>query len=135
MVVLSYNYAGADRVQSALAAGTRMACTSGTGILPLCAAAADSWRRIEGQPGGAISPLASAAIRRLVNAQVMAILAGSGQAQWCELATASASAAQSFLQVLPGARFVCVHRSSLDVIRAAVQANPWGLHEIGRAHV
>ena len=78
-----------------------------------------------------MSCLAAAAIRRLVMAQITAILASSGQPQWCELATASPSAAETFLQVFPHARFVCVHRSCLDVVRAGVQANPWGLHGQG----
>jgi hypothetical protein len=128
IIVLSFAYAGADRVQHALAAGSRLACTSGTGILPQCAVAAETWRRIEGQPGTAISSLAVAAIRGLVTAQITAILAGSGQDRWCELATASPGAAEAFLQVFPQARFVCAHRACLDVVRVGVRANPWGLH-------
>jgi hypothetical protein len=130
VVVLSYAYAGADRVQNALAVGSRLACTSGSGIIPLCAAAAETWRRIEGQPGTPGTPmsqLAAAAIRGLVTAQITAILASSGQQRWCEVATASPEAAQTFLQVFPQAHFVCVHRSCLDMVRAGVQANPWGL--------
>ena len=127
IIVLSYAYAGAERVQNALAVGSSLGCTSGTGIIPQCAAAAEAWRRIEGQQGTAMSRLAAAAIRGLVTAQIAAILASSGQPRWCELATAAPGAAETFLQVFPGAHFVCVHRSCLDVIRAGVQANPWGL--------
>jgi hypothetical protein len=85
------------------------------------------WRRVEGRPGMAMSHLAAAAICRLVTAQVTTVLASSGQTRWCELATAPADAAETFLQVFPHARFVCVHRSCLDVVRAGVRANPWGL--------
>ena len=77
-------------------------------------------------PATAMSPLAAVTIRRLVAAQVTVILAGSGQTRWCELATAFPSAAEAFLQVFPDARFVCVHRSCPSVVRAFVQANPWG---------
>jgi hypothetical protein len=132
VIVLSYAYAGAGRVQSALAAGSGLACTSGTGIIPQCAAAAETWRRIEGQQGPApLSRLAAAAIRGLVTAQITAILASSGQPRWCELATASPDAADAFLQVFPHARFVCVQRSCLDMVRAGVRASPWGLHDQG----
>jgi hypothetical protein len=131
LVVLSYLYAGAARVQSALTAGSGVACTSGTGILPLCAAAADTWRRVEGQPGAALSGLAAASTRSLVNAQVMAILAGSSQTRWCELATTTPETAETFLQLFPNVRFVCVHRRCPEVIKAAVQANPWGLQGQG----
>jgi hypothetical protein len=127
IIVLSYAYAGAERVQNALAVSSSLSCTSGTGIIPQCAAAAEAWRRIEGQQGTTMSRLAAAAIRGLVTAQIAAILASSGQPRWCELATAAPDAAETFLQVFPDAHFVCVHRSCLDVIRAGVQANPWGL--------
>jgi hypothetical protein len=131
VVVLSYAYAGAERVQVALAAATELVCTAGTGIIPLCAAAAETWRRIEGRQGATMSRLAAAAIRGLVTAQVTAILAGSGGARWCELATAPPGAAEIFLQVFPYARFVCVHRSCLDVVRNGVRASPWGLQGQG----
>jgi sulfotransferase family protein len=132
VIMLSYAYAGADRVQDALAIGSRLACTSGTGIIPLCATTADTWRRIEDRPGTALSPLAAAAIRRLVTAQMAVILADSGQTRWCELA-AFPDAAETFLQLFPQARFVCVHRRCLAVIQAAVQASPWGLRGQGLA--
>jgi hypothetical protein len=125
--VLSYAYAGAERVQDALAEDNSLGCTSGTGIIPQCAAAAEAWRRIEGQQGTTMSRLAAAAIRGLVTAQIAAILARSGRRRWCELTTAAPGAAETFLQVFPDARFVCVHRSCLNVIGASVQANPWGL--------
>lgn len=127
VIVLSYAYAGAERVQEALAEGSSLGCTSGTGIIPQCAAAAEAWRRIEGQQGTAMSRLAAAAIRRLVTAQITTILASSGRRRWCELTTATPGAAETFLQVFPDAHVVCVHRSCLDVIGAGVQANPWGL--------
>jgi Sulfotransferase family len=131
IIVLSYAYAGAEHVQNALAVGSRLACTSGTGILPQCATAAETWRRIESQQGTTMSRLAAAATRQLVTAQITAILASSGQPRWCELATAAPDAAETFLQVFPHAHFVCVHRCCLDVIRAGVQANPWGLQGHG----
>jgi len=131
IVILSYAYSGADRVQQAIAAGGDLACTSGTGIIPLCAAAAETWRRVDGRDAGAPSPLAAASIRGMVAAQMTAILATAGKTRWCELATASPSAAESFLQVFPQAIFLCVHRSCEAVVRSAVQANPWGLHGRG----
>jgi hypothetical protein len=133
VVVLSYAYADADRVQNALAVDAGLACTQGTGIIALCAAAAETWRRIEGRASTAMSPLAVAAVRRMVNAQVTAMLAGYGRKRWCELATASPGAAETFLQLFPHARLVCVHRACLEVVRVGVQANPWGLQGQGLA--
>lgn len=131
IIVLSYAYSGADRVQDALAAGTGLACTAGTGIIPQCAAVAETWLRLEAQDGRAMSRLAAVNIRHLVAAQVTAILAGTGKGRWCELSTAAPGSAEPFRQVFPGARFVCVHRSCPDVVRAGVQANPWGLQGQG----
>ena len=131
VLVLSYAYSGAARVQDLLAAGTNLACTSGTGIIPLADAAAETWRRVEGQPAEAMSHLAVSTIRGLVAAQVTLILSGSGQSRWCELVTAPPSAVGPFLQIYPQTGFVCVHRSCTDVIRAGVQASPWGLYGQG----
>lgn len=128
VILLSYAHSGARRVQELLAAGTELACTSGTGIIPLCGAAAEIWQRIEGQGGQEMSRLAAVTVRGLVTAQVTAILARIGKTRWCELVTANPAAAEAFLQVLPNAVFACVHRSCLDMIRAGVVVSPWGLH-------
>jgi hypothetical protein len=133
IILLSYGYSGGPRVQEALAADTSLACTSGTGVIPLCEGAAETWRRVEGHSGQAMSALAVSTIRGLITAQVTTILAGAGKARWCELATASPAVAGPFLQVFPHTAFVCVHRNCLDVIRAGVQASPWGLQGQGLA--
>lgn len=133
VIVLSYPHSGAGLVQRALAAGTELACTSGTGIIPQCGAAAEAWRSVEGSGGGALSQLAVSALRGLVTAQVTAILAGAGKTRWCELAVASPSAAEPFLQVFPHTAVVCVHRRCLDVIRIWIQSSPWGLQGQGLA--
>jgi hypothetical protein len=128
VILLSSAYSGAQRVQDLLAAGTGLACTTATGIIPLCLAAAESWRRVEGRQGPAMSQLAAASIRNLISAQVTTMLAGAGKKRWCELAMTDQSAAQQFLHLVPNAVFICVHRGCLDVIRAGVAASPWGLH-------
>jgi hypothetical protein len=131
VIVLSYAYGGADKIQQSLAADASLACTSGTGIVPLCAAAAEAWRRVENRAGPGLSDLAAATIRSMVTAQVTTILAGSGKTRWCELATAPPAAAEQFLRVFSHAQFVCVHRSCTGTIEAGARANPWGLHGQG----
>jgi hypothetical protein len=136
IIVMGYPHSGAALIQQLLSAGTTLACTQGTGIIPLCAVAAETWQRLEGQPGRQASPLAVASVRRLVTTQVTTLLAVGGQGRWCELATVSPDAAVPFLQVFPGASFICVHRSSTSVIRAGVQASPWGLQgQIARSYL
>jgi hypothetical protein len=130
VIVLSYAHSGASEVQEALATGTGLVCTSGTGIIALCAAAAETWSRVEGRNRPALSRVAAATIRAMVTAQVTAILASAGQTRWCELA-ASPSAAETFREVFPHAVFVCAHRSCLDIVRAGIQASPWRLQGQG----
>jgi len=125
---LSYLYSGARAIQDLLSAAD-LACTQATGIIPLCAAAAETWQRVEGRPGAPMSSLAAASIRSLVTVQVTVLLADAGKTRWCELATASPRTAESFLQVFPGTAVVFVHRSCPEVIRAGIEANPWGLQD------
>jgi Sulfotransferase family len=128
VVILSYPYSGAGLVQQALADGTDLACTTATGILPLCEVAAASWAKIDDRPGQAMSRLAISSIRGMVSAQLAMILAATaGKRRWCELASSVADAAETFLQIFPAARFVCVHRACTDVISAAIAVQPWGL--------
>jgi hypothetical protein len=131
VILLSYAHSGARRVQKLLAQGTGLACTAGTGIIPLCASAAETFRRIEGHDRATMSQPAVAYVRGLIVAQVTLILARAGQKRWCELATSAPSAVQPFLQVFPHTVFVCVHRGCLNVIQAGVAASPWGLQGQG----
>jgi hypothetical protein len=128
VVVLSYAYSGAPLVQERLAAGTELACTTATGIIPMCFLAAESWQRVEGRQGQAMSQLAATSVRNLVSMQLTVILAGSGRKRWCELAMVDEDAARRFVQVVPDAAFVCVHRSCPEMIRAGVASSPWGLY-------
>ncbi len=127
VIVLSYAHSGAAAVQRSLAEGTEMACTQGTGILPLCEVAAASWAQVDGRPGKAMSRLAVSSIRALVSVQLTVLLTTGGKRRWCELATSPPSAAGAFLQIFPAARVICVHRRCADVISAAATAQPWGL--------
>lgn len=131
IILLSYAYSGARRVQEALAADTELACTVATGVVPLCDMAAETWRRVEGRSGQALSPLAVSSIRQMALTQMTTILAGVGKSRWCELATATPGAIVAFLQVFPHTAIVCVHRFSPDVIREGIDANAWGLQDRG----
>ena len=134
VVILSYLYSGAALVQEALSPDGHLARTQSTGILPLCAAAAGTWRRVEGGNGQRLSRLALVSVRQLVTTQMAVLLAATGKTRWCELAGASADTEAVFRQVFPHAGFVCVHRSCTEVVAAGVDASPWGVHgpAIGR---
>jgi hypothetical protein len=127
VVVLSYAHSGAGLVQQALADGTDLTCTTATGILPLCEAAAATWAQVDNRPGIAMSQMAAASIHALVSTQLTMILAADGGKRWCELATSAPSTARTFMHIFPAARFVCVHRAWNDVIAEAIASHPWGL--------
>lgn len=125
--MLSYLHSGAAAVQDALSTGTNLACTQATGILPLCASAVETWQRLENRQGRPVSPLAAASVRELVTTQLITVLSAGHGSRWCELALTSPDVAAHFAHILPAARFVCVHRSSAQVIEAGVEAGRWGL--------
>lgn len=135
VIVLGYPHSGAARVLSLLSDRGGLACTSGTGVLPLCHQAAEVWRHAEGrlEEPAKISALAAASIRAMVGAVITQVLVREGRDRWCEFAVASEDAAGTFLSLYPAARFVCVHRGFSDVARAALQTSPWGLSGPGYA--
>jgi protein-tyrosine sulfotransferase len=127
VIILSYLHSGAEFVQEYLTEGTDLAPTVGTGILPMCEMAAAAWARISNRPGNSMSQLAKSSIRALVSIQLGFILASAGGRRWCEIVNSPPSTAQAFLQIVPSARFVCVHRACMEVISGAIAAHPWGL--------
>lgn len=125
VIVLAYAQAGAAQLQRMLARDAALACTSGTGVLPLCDLAAATWRQVDNR-GGPLSGLAAASIRSMANSVITVILARAGKSRWCEASFAPASRAEAFLELYPATKFICLHRCCLDVIIAGLQANPWG---------
>ena len=127
-VVLATRYSGAERLRALLDGHPGVACTSGTGILPLCEQAAAVWRSADGRPeGGPPSRLAVASTRVLIDAIITSVLTRAGKRRWCEFCYAMPEAAAAFAQLYPSTRFVCLYRSCREVIRAALDAGPWGL--------
>jgi hypothetical protein len=127
VIVLAPRYAGAGTLRSLLEGHPDLACTAGTGLLPLCEQAMVTWRNADGRPAGTPSSLASAATRALASSVIISILAREGKPRWCEVAAPNPKAAETFLRLYPGTRFLCLYRACPDVIRAALNASPWGL--------
>jgi hypothetical protein len=128
VVVLTTAYSGAERLRSLLADLPGLACTSGTGVLPLCEQAAAVWRGADGRPEGEPpSRLAAASTRALTDAVITSVLTRAGKRRWCEFYYAMPEAADTFARLYPGTRFVCLYRGCSDVVRAVLNASPWGL--------
>jgi len=127
VIVLTYGYAGARHLQQLLQDQPELAATSATGLLAACDQAASAWRQAEQRPERVLSPLAKNSIRALASAMMTTIAARAGRPRWFETSAAEPSAAETFLDLFPGTRFVCLHRACPDVIYATLQASPWGL--------
>jgi len=126
-VVLTYGNAGGRRLQSLLESQPELTCTTSTGVLAACEQAAAAWRQVERRPAKGLSPLAVKSVRVMATQMITAVTVRSGRPRWCELAAAEPSAAEAFLQVFPGTRFVCLHRACPDLVAAVLLASPWGL--------
>lgn len=127
VIVLTYAMAGGARMRTLLSGHPTLACTTASGLLGACDQAATAWRQAEGRPQRPLSPLAAASVRSLATGLMSAIVARSGGRRWCEIATPQRSAAEAFLELFPGTRFVCMHRACPDVIYGVLQATPWGV--------
>jgi hypothetical protein len=125
VVLLSYPHGGAETVTRMLAGEPSLACTTATGIVPLCHLALQAWQQAEGT--GPPSGLAVKSVRALATQMITIIQAGYGATRWCETAYASPSAVASFRQIFPGTTFVCLHRGLSSVLGEAAGSYPWGL--------
>ncbi len=125
VIVLAPPYCGAGRLVSLLARHPDLACTSGTGMLPLCEQAMATWRNADDRAGA--SALAATTTRALATSIIISVLARHGKRRWCEVAAANSPAAETFLGLFPGTQFLCLHRACPGVIRAALDASPWGI--------
>jgi Sulfotransferase family len=126
IIVLSYPHAGAEALSQLLSASRSLACTSGTGIIPLCHAAMATWQQAE-EPGHRSSALAVKSVRVLVDQMITIIKARNGASRWCETVFTNTAAAATFGQVFPAATFACLHRSLPAVLAEGILAYPWGL--------
>jgi hypothetical protein len=126
VIVLTSAYCGAGQLSALLETDPELACTSGTGLLPLCEQAMATWRHVDGQDARP-SRLALSATRALAASIITSVLVREGKRRWCEVATANPEAGEAFLGLFPETRFMCLYRACPGVVRAALDASPWGL--------
>jgi hypothetical protein len=127
VIVLAYAGSGAGRLRSLLSSFPGMACSVGTGIVPLCDQAMTAWQAADGRPGGGFSALAAASVRTFTAGLMTAILARDGGGRWCEVVSAPPAAAGAFARLYPQARFLAVHHRADTVVPAILDASRWGL--------
>jgi hypothetical protein len=128
VVVLSFSFSGWRRLQGELERVPELACTAGTGVLGMCDMAARAWANVEESDGEHMSSLAVRSIRAMVVCMMTVVLTRNSSARrWCETATAGSAAAETFLRIVPGTQFLCLHRSCPDVVRTVLSSSPWGI--------
>jgi protein-tyrosine sulfotransferase len=126
IIILTYAFSGADYLREVLSTATDFASTYSTGVLPLCDAAAATWRRIDGSDTG-LSALAMRSIRSLSSQLIAIIMAGSGGTRWCETVIAPPDCAELFTRLYPATKLISFHRSFADFVQVAIGEYPWGL--------
>ena len=127
VVVLTYSFSGWRRLQGVLERVPELACTAGTGVLGMCDTAARAWANVD-ESGEHMSSLAAKSIRAMVASMMTVMVTRSSEARrWCEIATAEPAAAETFLRLVPGTQFLCLHRSCPDAVRAVLTSSPWGI--------
>jgi Sulfotransferase family len=124
VILLTCSHSGVEVLSDLLSAFPSLVCTSRTGLLPMCEAAASTWRRVEGR--ASLSSLAVSSIRALATSMICVLTADSGALRWCETAISRPGSAETFLKIFPRTKFICFHRRCDDVITEAIDSNPWG---------
>jgi hypothetical protein len=70
-------------------------------------------------------------MRRMLDEMTESYLARRGKTQFCDKSLGSARAADLLVRIYPQAKFLCLYRHPMDVIRSGLDACPWGLTGYG----
>ncbi len=130
---------GSTLLRFMLDAHPELACPPETSLPALCGQLATVWSLIEGAPLAAerdsappqVPEAALAGIRRMLDEMTGSYLARRGKNVLCDKSLGSARAADLLVQIYPGAKFVCLYRHPMDVIRSGLDACPFGLTGYG----
>jgi protein-tyrosine sulfotransferase len=126
IIILATPYVGAEMVSDHLSTISSVACTSRTGVVPMCEVLSLTWQRVE-RRGPGLSQLAVSSIRNLADVMIGVVLAESGGQRWCEAAICGAGPARTFLKIFPETQFICVYRRCDGVISEVLDNNVNGL--------
>jgi len=140
--VLCMGRSGSTLLRFLLDAHPDLACPPETSMPALCGQLAVVWSLIEGAPLAAerdaapprVPDPAVAGIRRMLDEMTGSYLARRGKRLFCDKSLGSARNADLLTQIYPGARFLCLYRHPMDVIRSGLDACPWGLNGYGFDH-
>jgi hypothetical protein len=130
---------GSTLLRFVLDAHPDLACPPETSLPALCGQLAVVWSLIEGAPlsevRGDVPPAipdpAVAGIRHMVDLMTGSYLARRGKRRFCDKSLGSARYADLLVRAWPAAKFLCLYRHPMDVIRSGLDACPWGLNGYG----
>ena len=137
--VLCMGRSGSTLLRFLLDAHPDLACPPETSLPALCAQLAVVWSLIEGAPlsqnrGDApprVPDPAIAGIRHMVDMMTGSYLARRAKKRFCDKSLSSAAYADLLLRIYPEAKFICLYRHPMDMIRSGMDACPWGLNGYG----
>jgi Sulfotransferase family len=137
--VLCMARSGSTLLRFLLDAHPSLACPPETNIPALCAQLAVVCSLIEGAPLAAnrgdlppeVPPAAIAGIRQTVDMITAPYVNRRGKARFCDKSLGTARYASLLLSAWPDAKFVCLFRHPMDVIKSGLDACPWGLNGYG----
>ncbi|MGH3157961.1 MAG: sulfotransferase family protein [Streptosporangiaceae bacterium] len=122
VIVLTHAQPGAGQLGTLLTMHPSLACTAGTGVLQLCEQAATTWRCAE-RTGSSLSTLAAASVRALTGSLISVIRSQEGQERWCEISSAPARSARTFLEIYPETKIICLHRDCVDIVHSVLECS------------
>jgi hypothetical protein len=130
---------GSTLLRFLLDAHPELACPPETSMPALCGQLSVVWSLIEGAPLAPerdaapprVPDAAVAGIRRMLDEMTGSYLTRRGKRVFCDKSLGSARFAGLLTQIYPGARFVCLYRHPMDMIRSGLDACPWGLNGYG----
>ena len=132
VVVLTAARSGSTLLRLLLDAHPDLACPAETSILRTCSQLASSWEAVYGDEFSASHrERMNSSIRGMLDALYGPYLTERGKAQWCDKSLGTAMIADSFVDLYPRAKFICLYRHAMDVIYSAIEASPWGMTGYG----
>jgi sulfotransferase family protein len=137
--VMCMGRSGSTLLRFLLDAHPDLACPPETSLPALCSQLAVVWSLIEGAPlaaerGDAPPQVPDAAIkgiRRMLDEMTGSYLDRRGKRLFCDKSLGSARHARLLAQIYPRARFLCLYRHPMDMIRSGLDACPFGLNGYG----
>jgi protein-tyrosine sulfotransferase len=137
--VLCMGRSGSTLLRFLLDGHPDLACPPETNLPALCGQLAVVWSLIEGAP---LSPNrgdtppeipdgAIAGMRHMIDMMTESYLARRGKSRFCDKSLSSARFADLLLRLYPQAKFICLYRHPMDMIRSGIEACPWGLTGYG----